>query len=106
MTREQAKQTYISSHFNEDGELKEKGQYSIYEGNRALSIIDDIYDYYDKVWESQNEGIKELAQLHLRTCESCKYLVIPIDIPICDKHNYILTNDSKKVLSCNKWESK
>ena len=48
----------------------------------------------------------ELEELKSRTCEGCKYLITPIDVPMCDIYNYYLTDESVKILSCHTWEKK
>jgi len=64
MTREEAKAKH---------ELARDGRFGEYRRAEMLNVIDEMFDEWEKIWQSQNEGIKELARLRNRTCNTCKW---------------------------------
>ena len=67
---------------------------------RVKTMIKDLVEI--------NEAIAELEALQQRSCESCKHLLHKLEYqsPFCLGHNYRLTHENKKVLSCNRYEKK
>ena len=84
---------------------------------KALEILKKLVDKKtgyttqrekDEAMLFYREAIKELEALQNKTCDSCKHcprLVSAIN-PFCIVHNYWLTEESSKILSCNRYEPK
>ena len=74
---------------------------------KLLKILKDDY-IHGELDKDINEAIKELEALQSRSCEGCKYLEQKFHhiSPRCVVHEYLLTNYSKKVFCCNRYEAK
>lgn len=86
ISRKEAKEQLLKNHFNENGDLLEPNETSLFENTLAFRVIDEIYDSIGSCSECKHNSSKE----NMRYC----YEISQFDMGYCSKFERIEDENS------------